>query len=43
MNELIPIEKERAIRDLQESERARKEFGPKRAEMEREAYRETTR
>jgi hypothetical protein len=41
MNELIPIEKERAIRDLQESGRAGKEFGPKR-EMEREAYRERT-
>jgi hypothetical protein len=42
MNELIPIEKERAIRELQESERAGKEFGPKRAAMEREAYRERT-
>lgn len=41
MNELIPIEKERAIRDMQESGRAEKEFGPKR-EMEREAYRERT-
>jgi hypothetical protein len=41
LNELIPIEKERAIRDQQESERAEKEFEPKR-EMERESYRERT-
>jgi hypothetical protein len=42
LNELIPIEKERAIRDQQESERAEKEFGPKRAEMVTEAYKERT-
>jgi hypothetical protein len=43
LNELIPIEKERALRDLAESERVKKEFGPRRAEMEKEEYRERPR
>ncbi len=40
LNELIPIEKERAIREMQESEKARKAFEPKRAQLETEAHRE---
>jgi hypothetical protein len=40
LNELIPIEKERAIRDLEEAQKEGKEFEPKRAEFEAEAYRE---
>lgn len=39
MNELIPIEKERAIRELQEAEKARRELGPKITEAEAEAER----
>jgi len=39
MNELIPIEKEKAIRDLEESEKARKELEQKLAQAEAEARR----
>jgi len=40
MNELIPVEKERAARELLESEKARKEMEPRISETEAEAYRE---
>jgi len=40
MNDLIPIEKERAMRELQEEEKAKKELEPRLAEEEAEAYRE---
>ena len=43
LNELIPLEKERALRDLQESEKARKESGFIKAEAEAEAERERMR
>jgi len=40
LNELIPIEKERAVLEEEEAEKSEKEFEPKRAEMEAEEYRE---
>jgi hypothetical protein len=40
LNELIPIEKERAIRDLEEAQKEEKEFEPKRTEFEAESYKE---
>jgi len=43
LNELIPKEKERAVRDLQESEKERKAFEPRLAEEEAETRRETMR
>jgi len=42
LNELIPIEKERAIQEIREAQKSEKEFEPKRTEMEAEAYRERT-
>jgi len=36
LNELIPIEKERAMKDKEEAAKAEKAFGPKRAMMEKE-------
>ena len=41
LNELIPMEKERALRDMKESERTERDFEPER-EMERESFRERT-
>jgi len=43
MNEWIPIEREKALRDLQESEKIRKVFKPKIAAAEETAYRERIR
>ena len=40
LNELIPIEKERAIRELEEAQKSEKEFERKRVELETEAYKE---
>jgi hypothetical protein len=40
LNELIPIEKERAIRELEEAQKSEKEFERKRAEFGTEAYKE---
>ena len=40
MNEWIAVEKDRAIRDLQEAEKTRKAYEPKIAEAEEEGYRE---
>jgi hypothetical protein len=40
LNELIPIEKERAIRELEEAQKSEKEFERKRAELETEVYKE---
>jgi hypothetical protein len=40
LNELIPIEKERAIRELEEAQKSEKEFERKRAEFETEVYKE---
>lgn len=41
LNQLIPIEKERALRELEESERRRRELEAKTAEARTEAYRRT--
>jgi hypothetical protein len=38
LNELIAVEKERAIRDSEEAQKTEKEFQPERAEFEAEAY-----
>ena len=38
LNELIPIEKARAAQELQDAQKAEREFEPTRAEMESEAY-----
>jgi len=43
MNELIPIEKEKVVRELSEAEKAREILEPKIAEAEAEAYRESMR
>jgi hypothetical protein len=40
LNELIPIEKERAIRELEEAQKSEKEFERRRAELEPEVYKE---
>jgi hypothetical protein len=40
LTELIPIEKERAIRELEEAQKSEKEFERKRAEFGTEAYKE---
>ena len=40
LNELIPIEKERAMRELEEAQKSEKEFERKRVELETEAYKE---
>jgi hypothetical protein len=42
MNELVSVEKERAVRDLQESKKTRRAFEPERAETEREYKGRTT-
>lgn len=42
LNELIPVEKARATQELRDAEKAEKELEPTRAEMESDAYRETT-
>jgi hypothetical protein len=40
LNELIPIEKARAAEELEQEQKAEREYQPTKGEMEKEAYRE---